>query len=97
MRTYELLAALALATGCTGRAYVVDDGPPPLREEVIAYRPGYVWIHGNWARDSRHWRWRSGRYEREHPNAVYVQGRWERQGGHYVWIDGGWRARVSRR
>jgi hypothetical protein len=97
MRIQELLLAIALATGCTGRAYVVEDTPPPLREEVVVYRPGYVWIHGNWARDGRRWAWRGGHFERERPNHVYVQGRWERRGPHFVWIEGGWRARVSRR
>src|SRR5258705_12722813 len=97
MRIQELLVAIALAAGCTGQAYVVDESPPALREETVVYQPGHVWIHGNWARARGRWAWRGGHYDRERPTQVYVHGRWERRGPHVVWIEGGWRARVSRR
>jgi hypothetical protein len=101
----KMLAALLVAgaalttvpamTGCyaSGGAYVVEDTPPPPREEIVTYRPGYVWIHGRWTRPSGHWVWRGGYYERERPNHVYVEGRWERRGRGHVWVDGGWRPR----
>jgi len=89
------VAAVPAMTGCyaTEGAYIVEDTPPPPREEVVVTRPGYVWIGGRWTHPGRHWVWKSGYYEREHPSQVYVQGRWERRGHGHVWVDGGWRAR----
>lgn len=100
----DMLAALLVAsaaltatamTGCyaTAGGYVVDDAPPPAREEVVVARPGFFWIHGHWERPGGHWAWRSGYYERERPEQVYVEGRWERRGSGHVWVNGGWRAR----
>jgi hypothetical protein len=90
-------AAVPAMTGCyaTGGAYVVEDVPPPPREEVVVTRPGHVWIHGRWTRPGDRWAWRGGYYERERPNQVFVEGRWERRGRGHVWIDGGWRARAG--
>jgi len=95
-----LVAGAALTTvpamsGCyaTEGAYVIEDAPPPPRNEVVVYRPGYVWVHGRWTHPGRHWAWQSGYYERERPNAVYVEGRWERRGRGHVWVAGNWRAR----
>jgi YXWGXW repeat-containing protein len=89
------LTALPVMSGCyaTTDAYVVDDAPPPAREEVVTYRPGFVWVHGRWTHPGGRWAWASGRYERERPNQVYVEGRWERRGHGHVWVDGNWRAR----
>jgi hypothetical protein len=88
------LAAMPVMTGCTASAgYVVEEDPPPPREEVVAYRPGFVWVHGRWAHPGSRWVWQGGRYERERPNQVYVEGRWERRGHNRVWVDGGWHAR----
>jgi hypothetical protein len=102
----DMFAALIVAgaaltapvmTGCyaTGEATVVDEGPPPLREEVVVARPGFIWVHGHWTRPGGHWVWRGGYYERERPNQVYVEGRWERRGRGHVWVEGGWRARAN--
>ena len=91
------MTAPAMA-GCyaTESAYVAtDEAPPPVREEVVVSRPGYVWVHGRWTRPHNHWVWRGGTYERERPNQIYVEGRWERRGRSHVWVDGGWRARAS--
>jgi hypothetical protein len=87
--------ALPAMTGCyaTGGAYLVEDEPPPPREEIVTYRPGFIWIHGRWEHPGNRWAWHGGYYERERPNAVYVDGRWERRGRGHVWVDGGWRAR----
>ena len=94
-----IMAAAVPTIGCatSGRGYVAvqyEDPPPPAREEVVVYRPGYFWVNGAWIRDAGdRWRWRSGYYERERAGYVYVPGRWERRGGRYIWIDGGWRGR----
>lgn len=96
-----LVAGTAFAapamTGCfgSGEAYVVEDAPPPPREEVVVARPGYVWIHGHWTRPGGHWLWRNGYYERERPSYVYVEGRWQRRGRGHVWVEGSWRPRGS--
>ena len=80
----------------SGRAVIVaryEEPPPPPREEYVVYRPGYVWVHGNWVRDyNGGYRWRSGYYVRERPGYVYVPGRWERRGRQYTFVDGGWRS-----
>jgi hypothetical protein len=89
------LTAMPSLTGCAGEAYIVETSPPPPRDEVSVYRPGYVWVEGHWMHARSGWRWRPGYYERERPNMVYVHGRWERRGSSYVWIDGGWRGRAS--
>jgi hypothetical protein len=86
-------APLAVTTGCAGEAYVVETSPPPVRAEVVTYRPGYVWVQGHWNRTGGEWRWRNGYYIRERPNHVYIQPRWERRPRGWVYIDGGWRAR----
>jgi hypothetical protein len=90
------LTTVPVMSGCyaTTDGYVeVDDPPPPAREEVVTYRPGFVWIHGRWTRPGGSWAWAGGHYERERSNQVYVEGRWERRGHGHVWVDGGWRAR----
>jgi hypothetical protein len=105
MRSHKLLvwalaagAALSAApglTGCAGEVYLVETAPPPPRQEVAVYRPGFVWVQGHWARSNTGWRWRPGYYERERPNQVYVHGRWERRGNSYIWIEGRWRGRAN--
>lgn len=88
------LSGLPMISGCTAEGtYVVEDAPPPPREEVVTYRPGFVWIHGRWSHPGHRWVWEGGRYERERANQVYVEGRWERRGRGHVWVDGGWRDR----
>src|ERR1041384_3582452 len=69
------VAALPAMSGCyaTGGAYLVEDAPPPAREEVVVARPGYVWIHGRWTHPGRTWVWRGGYYERERADQVYVE------------------------
>jgi hypothetical protein len=90
--------ALGVGAGCAGEArYVVSDydAPPPPREEVVAYRPGYVWIHGTWNRYGDHWAWHDGYYARERPGYVYQDGFWRRDGRNYVSVRGQWRPRGS--
>ena len=99
----SLIAGAALTvpamSGCyatvTGDAFVVEDTPPLVREEVVVARPGFIWVHGHWWRSGNRWEWRPGFYERVRPNMVFVEGRWERRGRGHVWVEGGWRARGS--
>ncbi|MBS1124423.1 MAG: hypothetical protein H6Q90_6651 [Deltaproteobacteria bacterium] len=89
------LSSLPALSGCYATTYgtsgyVAVDLPPP-REEIVVYRPGYVWVHGRWVSRGRSWVWRGGYYERERPNQVFVQGYWEHRGRNHVWVDGGWR------
>jgi hypothetical protein len=83
----------------TTRGYVVAtyDEPPAPREEYVVYRPGYVWVQGNWTRDryNNGWRWQNGYYVRERAGYVYDNGRWERRGRQHVWVQGQWRPRGS--
>ena len=98
---FSVAAACAMAqVGCYGDAYystsggyVAYDDPPPVREEVVTYRPGYVFVRGHWWRDRDRWAWRSGYYTRERPGYVWYDGRWERHGRRHIWREGGWRER----
>lgn len=88
--------AVSACTG-TGRTFVVADtgfnAPPPLRQERVAVRPGFVWAHGNWERDRGRWRWRNGHYERQRVGQVWRDGRWTRRGRNWVWVGGTWQPR----
>lgn len=95
-----LLAGAAAATvpACMGttHGYVAvesyEEAPPPLREEYVSYRPGYVWIHGNWQRGyGNRWQWQNGYYVRERAGYVYQDGYWQRRNRGYVYIRGSWR------
>jgi hypothetical protein len=103
------LASSTLVAGCVVRArgrvttepvYVVDEAPPPPREERISVRPGYVWIRGRWESRGGEWVWVGGNWQRERRDHVWEPGHWERRGGRYYWVDGRWvvvgRARVER-
>jgi hypothetical protein len=87
-----LVAGVMACAGST-RTVVRYREPPPARDEVITYRPGYFWVHGRWAYDRGRWGWRGGYYEPERRGQVWTDGHWERRGGDYVWVDGGWRVR----
>src|SRR5215831_13259430 len=89
-----LIAAGAAVSGCYGSAdYVAYEEPPPAREEVVVARPGFVFIHGHWMRESGRWRWHDGSYVRERPGYTYEEGRWDHRDGRRVWIEGHWRSR----
>lgn len=94
VRALALSAVLACAplAGCGGHARVIDQPPPP-RHEPVAYRPGYIWVHGHWARIGRAWAWRAGHHERARHGYVYVDGRWQETARGPVWVEGGWRRR----
>jgi hypothetical protein len=97
------LASATLASGCMVRArarvttepvYVVEEAPPPPREERITVRPGYVWIRGRWESIGGQWEWRAGHWQRERAGYGWEPGHWERRGGRYHWIEGRWEARA---
>ena len=89
-------SALMAATGCTASvsAYVLHSEPPPPREELVTYRPGFFWVHGHWERGPDRWHWDTGHWERERAGYIWGEGRWERRGQRFEWINGGWRARA---
>jgi len=94
LRAPALAVGLAVIPACAGEAaYVAEPRPPPPRSEVVAYRPGQVWVQGHWVRGGAGWYWRDGYYVRERPRYVFVQPRWERHGRGYVYIEGAWRPR----
>lgn len=96
-----LLTVSALLSGCylpppgavSGRV-VVREGPPPLREEIIAERPGpnFVWVRGHWVWRDR-WVWAPGHWRaRPYRGAYWVRGRWDRRDdGMWIWYRGHWR------
>jgi hypothetical protein len=93
----RLFVALVLACsvggsmGCGARGGIAEEAPPPAREEIVIYKPGYVWIQGNYTRSNGGWAWVPGRYVRERPGYVWISGRWDRWPSGYVWVTGGWR------
>jgi len=89
-RLLGIILAVGL-TGCATDTYVVADSPPAVRAEVVATRPGFLWVHGHWAREGHRWDWKPGYYAPERPGQVYVEGRWQRNGNQYVWVSGTWR------
>ncbi len=85
----HIVLALAIA-GCATDHYIVTDSPPAAREEVVATRPGFIWVHGHWAQEGT-WKWKPGYYTPERPGEVYIEGHWEHRGGEYIWVTGNWR------
>ncbi len=65
--------------------------PPPLRDERMEQRRGFIWVTGRWDWRGGNWEWVDGHWERQRVNKTWVQGRWELQGNYYIWIEGGWR------
>ena len=64
--------------------------PPAARVEAATARPGFIWVHGHWARHGALWTWIDGHYERERPGYIYVEGRWQREGAYFEWVEGSW-------
>jgi hypothetical protein len=98
MRALPFLLAAATAVAafaaCNGDYYTSSTfaytQPPPPRDELVSYRPGYVYVHGHWLREPGGWRFEPGYYMPEKPGLMWVDGHWAQQNGQYVWIDGGW-------
>ena len=101
MRLTSFILGGVLAFGATGLGacaagvgyeYDAEVEPPPPQEEVIAERPGYVYIHGNWYRHDNQWAWRAGRYEAVRSGYRYHDGGWVREGNRWRFHDGRWEA-----
>jgi len=72
---------------------VVEQAPPPAPMEtvVIAPRPGYVWVGGEWLW-SGGWYWSAGHWDfPPHPAAVWVVGSWSRESRGWRCERGHWR------
>jgi hypothetical protein len=95
-----LLILVLLAPGCVIRAHghirplvVVDEAPPPPRENVEpAPRAGQVWVRGYWQHHGGRWHWQRGHWQRARHGHVWVAGHWEQRGNRHHWVDGHWRA-----
>jgi outer membrane lipoprotein SlyB len=72
--------------------YVTQAPPPtPVETVVIAPRPGYVWIDGEWIWDGR-WVWTGGYWGvPPYPHATWVRGNWERGPRGWHGTRGHWR------
>ncbi len=82
-----------LAAGCmagTRRAYIVAQQPPAPQYERAEYRPGYVWIRGDWYWDDGQWQWERGHYEPARTGMVWRDGYWEPRGDRWQWVEGQW-------
>ncbi len=95
-------AALCIALGgwgcggnpAPGPVYVVREGPPPPRREVIGVPPdrGYAFIGGRWERRGGEWLWAPGHWERVPGRYhTWAPGRWAHGRRGWYWIDGHWR------
>ena len=100
LRSWRLVAFLALAAGCGPRmapagVSLAVRRPPPPRVEVISVAPGprYIWVPGHHAWQAGDYVWISGawllppetRFRRWEP------GHWAEVRGGWYWIDGRWR------
>jgi hypothetical protein len=103
-KSLSWLLVLALGStlgiaGCVVRARAGHPTyePPPPRYVEVSYRPGYVWVDGNWVWRYGEWQWQNGYYVRERPGYYYSSGYWDLSGGVYVWRSGAWNRGQSRR
>jgi hypothetical protein len=96
-----LVASSFLASGCVVRTrakvtataepiYVVDEAPPPPREERVEVRTGYVFVRGYWVNRGGQWEWRAGHWERARAGYEWQPAHWERRGHRYHWVEGRW-------
>jgi len=67
------------------------DEPPPVREEHVVVRRGYVWDGGHYGWRHRRYVWTRGHYVHERRGYGWAPGRWQRHEDHYDWHAGGWR------
>jgi len=64
--------------------------PPPVREERVVVRRGYVWDGGHYGWRHHRYVWARGHYMHERRGHEWAPGRWERHQDHYDWRDGEW-------
>jgi hypothetical protein len=98
-----IVVALMTVTGCVTEPparrvvveqppgeFIVQETPPPLRQEVIEVAPSpmHVWLPGHWAWHGG-WIWVPGHWRvAPYQGAVWVPGHWARRGPGWVWISG---------
>jgi hypothetical protein len=73
----------------------IQIGPPPMRREVIAPRPGYAaeWVRGYWSWDPAMHKhvWVEGRWIASRPGYRWVDGGWKNGSRGWIWTEGHWR------
>jgi hypothetical protein len=75
----------------------IDDGPPsaappPLREERIRKRRGFVFVRGSWDWRNGDWQWTPGHWEKQRRGNRWREAKWENRNGSWFHVDGGWEA-----
>src|SRR5438874_11940770 len=65
--------------------------PPPAREENMAPRAGFVFVHGHWDWKGK-WDWVPGHWERERAGKHWRAGRWDHKDSKWVYVEGDWEA-----
>ena len=65
--------------------------PPPMREERVVERRGYVWDGGHYGWRHHRYAWTRGHYLHQRRGHEWAPGRWERHEDHYDWHHGEWR------
>ncbi len=98
------LVGMLLCSGCiyshramapTGRTIIVQQEPPPPRQEVRTISPGptHTWVEGYWAYSGNRWVWVPGHWEnRPRTDAVWMPGHWDKDPAQrgWVWTPGHW-------
>jgi hypothetical protein len=67
--------------------------PPPLRHEVVAYRPSsaHVWVSGFWHWNGYDWTWIPGHWERpSYRGARWIAARYRSDAGRWIYEPGHW-------
>ena len=97
LRHLVTLATLAVCLSSTGliasaQEYPHYAPPPPVVEQQVLARPGYVWIPGHHRWDGHKFWWVYGYWSRPpYYGAEYYPGHWSNHGGGiYVWVNGHW-------
>jgi hypothetical protein len=72
---------------------IVQEAPPPLRQEVVTERPGpnHMWIKGYWHHTGQAWGWSDGRWsEPPRAHAHWVAARYQKVRGGTRYSPGHW-------
>src|SRR5262245_35619093 len=72
----RLLLALALPVLLAGCYTAAETEVGYSSSAYVGYRPGYVWVDGDWYWAYDHWGWSPGYYVVARPNYYYVSGAW---------------------
>jgi hypothetical protein len=91
------LGMSAVATSTAQADVVIIHGgraePPPVREERVVVRRGYVWDPGHYGWRHHRYVWSRGHHVRERGGYEWTPGRWEPHEDHHDWHRGEWRPR----